>query len=131
MLKRLLITLLLAMFISCLSSNTYAAEKTDVHIAIDDSFSQYDKVNIKTVSLGRTNRETVKMVRGSAYFSQFLFLNYIYTNKVLVNATWYARGEQANPVKNISLLISESTLAEKSRNGGIDLLIYPDKIEIQ
>jgi|GEM_PF-2778821 len=131
MLKRLLITLFMTVFISCFTGNAYALDKTNIHIAIDDSLAQYGQVNIKTVSLGRTNRETVTAVDGNAYFRHFLFLNYIYTDQVLVNASWYARGEQANPVMNTSLIISESTMRERSRNGGINLLFYPDRIEIQ
>lgn len=131
MLKRLLITLFMTVFISCFAGNAYALDKTNIHIAIDDSLAQYGHVNIKTVSLGRTNRETATKMTGNAYFRQFLFLNYSYTDKVLVNATWYARGEQANPVSNTSLIISESILREKSQNGGINLLFYPDRIEIQ
>ena len=131
MLKRMLITLVVTVFITCFGGNAYALDKTNIHIAIDDSFAQYGKVNIKTVSLGRTNRETVTALGGNAYFKQFLFLNYTYTDEVLINASWYARGEQASPVTNTSLIISESTIREKSRNGVISLLLYPDRIEIQ
>lgn len=131
MLKRLVITLFMTVFISCFAGNAYALDKTNIHIAIDDSLVQYDQINIKTVSLGRTNRATMTTVGGNAYFKQFLFLNYSYTDKVFVNATWYACGEQVNPVSDTSLVISESTLREKSQNGGINLLFYPDRIEIQ
>ena len=131
MLKRWLAALILTGFIFCSPSNACALDKTNLYIAVDYSLNQYDRVTINTISLGRTNRQTVSATEIGAYYHSYSFMNFTYTDRILVTASWYARGEQANPVSNTWLILYPATVREKSRNGGINLHFYPDRIEVQ
>lgn len=125
------VTLLLIMSFFATSTG-YAMEKTNVYIAIDESARQYDHVIIKTVSLGRTNRETLITLNNgnNAIYSQYLLMNHVYPGELMVNALWFERGP-SDPVANVSTTISEETLLDKARAGGINLIFYPDRIEVQ
>lgn len=124
------ITLLVMGFF--VTNTGYAMEKVNVYLALDDSARQYDHIIVKTVSLGRTNRETLITLDNStnALYSQYLLMNHVYPGEVLVNALWFERGPR-DPVANVSATIPETLLTDKVRSGGINLVLYPDRIEVQ
>lgn len=129
MLKRLLVALILAGSV-CVPVQANTLAKTDIYIAIDYSLTQYDHVTINTISLGRTNRQTVAAGEAGAYYRRYSFMNFVYTDTVLVSAAWYARGEQANPVNITQMVLTPEMIRERSRNEVINLFFYPDRIEI-
>lgn len=131
MIKKLFLALIFTGFIAYSPGNAFALEKTNIYIAVDYFLNQYDHVTINTISLGRTNRQTVIAAESGVYSKHYSFMNFTYTDRILVTASWYARGEQANPVNNTWLMLYPETIREKTKNDGIHLHFSPDRIELR
>lgn len=130
MLGKCLILFLMAMVFSSGMLTASAANngKLEVFIALDKDALDYDRVDVKVVSLGRTAKESI-YTSSYPFFHSGAFMNYVYGGRILVNTMWFARGIP-DPVHVNTLVLSRDDFGHFPEKE-LHLMLSPKSIVVK
>ncbi|MEI6424741.1 MAG: hypothetical protein WCP55_21170 [Lentisphaerota bacterium] len=120
--SKLLLTIMVSLLLTALvmtnSNSAYAEqERVDITLRFAPALEEMGDLNFKAITSGRTVRRTIVLDDPYVvdFYSGFTLVNYIFIDRVLLNVTFYEKGN-ARFYRSLNLIVDEETIRNKMRN---------------